>query len=172
MDLINLIHDSALTRVRQFAQNEGISLEVVEEPGRIHGHWMCLILLAGSDLRLTIKIHYFSDKTRAFLPNASTSISEKHIADFIRELNNLIAGAVKRDLQKNSIHVGTSLPLLVRGFHQVFNMHDHSESIEIHHWRLRKLDGEFLMSAEIEKLREFELVANDSIDSSGDVEFF
>ncbi len=91
---------------------------------RVFGHLFGAVIVQGIDFRLTIKLH--SDM-RPLLPlcarNMQTSadkISEKMVRDFLRELANLLGGAMRTDLAKCKVNAGLSLPFSSRGFDEVF----------------------------------------------------
>ena len=71
---------------------------------------------------MTFKIQFAIKDARNFAKsNLNTKeISNSHSKDFIRELCNVIAGYLKHTLSENNIQVGISLPLLARGFDDLF----------------------------------------------------
>jgi len=123
--LQEMVRASSLHQLRQQAKDESLGLvHETRTDGPVHGHWMSLILMAGQPFRLTYKVFYSSPLSRALparrLESRPDDISDSIMADFMREFCNLMAGGVKRTLAQMQIPVGLSLPLVTRGFDEVF----------------------------------------------------
>jgi len=85
---------------------------------------MSFILLSGKDIRILFKAHYMSSTAKFFagktFDSSKESVSKVRALDFFKEFCNLTAGNIKIALAANKIKVGISLPILARGFDEIF----------------------------------------------------
>jgi hypothetical protein len=77
---------------------------------------MAVILVAGKDLTIVLKAHFFPKKTEAHL---TAGRSRKQIDDFFREFCNLAAGAIKQGLLERDVICGISLPTILSGYDEL-----------------------------------------------------
>jgi hypothetical protein len=77
---------------------------------------MAIILVAGKDLTVVIKAHFFPKKTEANLTPGRTKMQ---IYDLFREFCNLVAGAVKQGLLDRGVICGISLPTILSGYDEL-----------------------------------------------------
>ena len=77
---------------------------------------MAIILVAGKDLTVVIKAHFFPKKTEAHLVPGR---NKQQIYDFFREFCNLVAGAVKQGLLERGVICGISLPTILSGYDEL-----------------------------------------------------
>ncbi|MFZ3230788.1 MAG: hypothetical protein WA160_11330 [Pseudobdellovibrio sp.] len=85
---------------------------------------MSLILVANADFRLLIKVHCNECDVKSLAKEALQFVEhdlQSGLGDFIKELTNLLGGALKRSLEASQIEIGLSLPLLIRGFDELFS---------------------------------------------------
>ncbi len=119
-------------------------------------HWMCAILLAGPALRLTFRAHFLTEKIRHIVGNAlqkeSRNLGDDLIRDFVREFCNLTTGRLKRSLEKNQMDLGISIPLVVRGFDEVFTPTPDGQKKVVESWILESPKGSLLCSLYFELL--------------------
>lgn len=99
----------------------------------VYNHWMAIILISGSELRITLKVHFsleaaFSMMARAGIETGRTSKAQKLAFDFVKEHCNVAAGSIKRSLNASQIPVGLSIPLVTRGFDEAI----FSDKIDAH----------------------------------------
>jgi CheY-specific phosphatase CheX len=124
--LVSLLEEQALACFRQETRLEDLEIrDATPSPGPVIGQWLGVILLAGPSLRITVK-SFFGISTIAGILAARMrcspySIAPSLVEDFVREFSNLYAGGVKRTLGNSGVSVGISLPLVTRGFDEVFN---------------------------------------------------
>lgn len=102
-----------------------MKVDVTEKSENIYFYnWMSLILVANTDFRLLIKIHCNETDVRKMANEALQVVdtsSKQAMIDFVKELTNLLGGAVKRSIEASSIQCGLSLPLLIKGFDELFS---------------------------------------------------
>ncbi len=108
-----------------FFNVEGVTIQDIPSQGnKVLGHILSSILVQGMGFRITLKYH--SDlapmvplcvKNMQVNPN---QVHERMIRDFLREVANLVAGAMRADLGRNNVDAGISLPMSTRGFDEVF----------------------------------------------------
>ena len=122
--LTTFVRETSRESLQRFANVETLKIEEIGIPNAVLGHWSALILISGTSIRVTFRV-YFSTATAKHLASGAYSTAEDDIAsdqayDFMKEFCNLCAGRVKLLLIGNDLQVGISLPLVTRGFDQVF----------------------------------------------------
>lgn len=139
-ELQNLVRQSAVSRLKLYSQREDIVVEEIENPPRVFAHWMSIILVAGRALRATFKAHYMTKEAKYYALKAYAKpieeLTEQQAADYMKEYCNLTAGNIKRLLEVNSVSAGISLPLVTRGFDEVFFPITPGQFIFRDHWRM------------------------------------
>lgn len=173
--LTAILRDSSLSRLKSLSRREKVRLVELPIEPIVYDHFMAMILISGKPVKITFKMHFNSDAGRFFasIPyNRSPNlISESAALGFFNELANFIAGQVKEVLSDNSAQVSVSLPVLARGFDEVF--YTRSPGTVIKFWRLICESHQVGISAHIELLEKFSLNKirlDDAIDS-GEVDF-
>lgn len=174
----NLIRNTSAHALKAMSQKKEIQVEDVLIKNKILGHWMTLISVSGEQLHITFKVQFSIDMARNFatqvLGNHKNDISNSHSKDFIREFCNLVAGNIKNKLSENNIVVGISLPLLSRGFDDLFFAATERAEASHDRWALTHYDCSVFCSTDIQIAADLHLPENiDQItSSSGEVEFF
>lgn len=136
----------------RFLQHSQQSVTVHDLPpdaGPVFGHWMSIILLAGQGIRFTFKVHY---QTKEVMTLAKSIISAtdhteelSKAADFMREYCNLLAGSLKASLLEKEVDLGISLPIVIRGFDDVFSEKKRSSAEYFHDsWALQAESGKVI----------------------------
>lgn len=127
--LFSFMHDQA----KSYLGNPNISIAPLENQKSIYlMNWMAMILVANADFRIAVKIHYhdtdlinLAQSVLALDEISATSSknvsSSSCIQDFAKEFANLLGGTIKRSLDHSRLNNGLSLPLLVRGFDDLFS---------------------------------------------------
>ena len=150
--LVPLIRNIARDRLGIHSKAEGrvILAELSQDRAaaqNVLAHWTALILVSGGDLKLTLKVHYYLDEAKVFgaqagsLPENSDSASSDRLThDFIKEYCNLTAGRLKRLFEDQKFVTGISLPLITRGFDEVFSPGPNGTTSFEDAWEFR-LDG-------------------------------
>lgn len=124
--LRNFVRDVSLDRFKQSSQKDTFAIEEFgdwQERHVLH-HWLALILISGKELRITFKVHFgLNDCSQIAAPLFGLKVDEiknSQTKDFIKEYCNLSAGLIKKILEDQQIDVGISLPLVTRGFDEIF----------------------------------------------------
>ena len=127
--LERMLHFASLVEAKDHFRDPDAQVSEVNSAagvGPIHGHWMALILLAGSGMRLTLKAFFEAATCRRVLSQVlrkpDSDIEYRLVADFMREFCNRTGGHIKRQLESTDNPIGLSLPLVTRGFDEVFNV--------------------------------------------------
>lgn len=112
------------------ALQDGLRLENIEpkavnvQTDPVYGHWMSVILVMTPAFHATLKFFSSSPPLRIALARTlRRGLDEVPLAlvhDFMRELSNTSAGHLKRSLEHNGHESGVSLPLVSRGFDNLF----------------------------------------------------
>lgn len=123
-EVMKLVKASALARLKSYAQCPDFEIREYKNEVGVHAHWMSLILISGRYLRLTFKAHYSSDVAKNLAARAmgrsGSDITDHQAADFMKEFCNLTAGGIKKYFEDLGQSVGISLPLVTRGFDELF----------------------------------------------------
>lgn len=124
----SLVRHAVEDRVRKHTgQNEFTVIDVDDRtPGQVLGNWMSLILITGSALKITVKLHFSHKDIKPLIYSiyqkaSASEISDQQSMDFVKELCNLTAGYIEQVFESNDISLGISLPLGTRGFYELFS---------------------------------------------------
>ena len=108
-------------------------------------HWMTMILISNAELKLIFKVHFSPGAIGPWAEQkfqvARTSISPRQITDFGKEICNVCAGAIKQEFGLHGVDTGTSLPVLCRGFDELFFDPPDGKRIFVDQWRLAASSG-------------------------------
>lgn len=127
--LFGFIHDQA----KAYLGNNQITISGLSNDSDIYlTNWMSMILIANSDFRIVVKIHYNDSDMQALAKSVlksdeikitkKTNVTTSYLEDFAKEFANLLGGSIKRSLDMCQFNNGLSLPLLVRGFDDLFSI--------------------------------------------------
>lgn len=173
--LLSVIRDSSVSRMKNLSKRDDIYLSEVPHKPIVYAHWMSFILLSGSSLRVLFKAHYQSEAAKGFAAKSYDSskkdVTKPQALDFFREFCNLTAGNIKLVLFDSDVKVGISLPILARGFDDIFYPRDTASTFDS--WALNCQDEKVYCSTDIEVLENFalrdDLPQNEA--NEGNVEF-
>ncbi len=174
----NLIRNTSLRGLAAMSQKKDIEIAEVTSPQKIMGHWMALISVSGEQLHLTFKVQFSIAMARGFAlqkgQTQSQSISNSHSKDFVREFCNLVAGNIKTQLADNKVNVGISLPILSRGFDDLFFDSGDKTLLSTDRWKLAEEGNIIYCASIVEIISEMNLSdkLNEAQSTSGDIEFF
>jgi CheY-specific phosphatase CheX len=124
--LKELVRQVSITRFKQSSQNDNYNLLEVPKSSEktVFDHWMSLILISGKSLRITFKTHFNIKTCRKIASpiygKKPDDIAVRQAQDFVKEFGNLSAGFLKKIFEEQDVDVGISLPLVIRGFDEVF----------------------------------------------------
>lgn len=155
-----LIRHAAEDRVRKHSDQANFNLIDIDcyKAGQVLGNWMSLILITGTPIKVTLKLH-FSHKhiKKLIVPlyrvDSPAGISDQQSMDFIKELCNLTAGYIEQAFEQKDISLGISLPLGTRGFYEIFADYSSSTSPILKYndlWSLKFEDIEIFGTVMIE----------------------
>jgi hypothetical protein len=157
-------------------------LVFLDNPNRyVFGHHMALIFLAGPCFRLILKAHYsvkgVEQLVARTLKRQPDKIEEKTIHDFMREFLNLVAGGCKTMLGEIGIPMGLSLPLVSRGFDEIYYRRKVRDSAVLTDWEVHSelFKVTFTLVCEVIEWKELEklnVLIGKSESPQYDVEFF
>jgi CheY-specific phosphatase CheX len=121
----DLVRNVSIDRFQRAAQNDNFGLlETTGKEKDVYDHWMALILLSGKALRIILKVHFNIKSTKKMASPiygiSPDKLEVRQAKDFIKEFCNLSAGYLKKIFEDQSVDVGISLPLVIRGFDEVF----------------------------------------------------
>ncbi len=139
------------TIVRASALKSHKVQEVANSDDFLYGHWMSLILVSGSAIRVILKVHFDTSTSRSMLANKLKKriedIDDRMAMDHMREMCNLMAGSLKAAFNNAGIITGISIPLVTSGFDEaVFS--DKIDPRKIHDvWKITWPTGEIALSS-------------------------
>ena len=134
-----LCHESCVC-LNQDLQTKQISTEQPKKHGPIYGSKLGVILVVGPDVRITLKAFYDNQDVSTILSQKiarpATDLNQSKIDDYVREFLNRLAGATKRILADSAILAGISLPIVTRGFDEVFHTQNKAGLEKTNIWSL------------------------------------
>lgn len=138
-----IVKSASQTRFAKHCQREDVQLhDAPADLLPVKAHWMGLILIASSDLRILFKVHYNSDdiskiaKSVIQIPQDSINGRLIAIGDFMKEYCNLMGGFLKISLEASNMSAGVSLPLVTRGFDDLFAAAEANKNLRRDLWKL------------------------------------
>ncbi|MBF0361526.1 MAG: chemotaxis protein CheX [Oligoflexia bacterium] len=124
--LIQIARDVSLDR---FSSHMGAQSAIIQDTedgciNKIRSFHTSTIIISGKDIRMTFKIHFDSDTAIYFASRCfkkdPTDYPQTKAIDFFKEYVNLVAGRIKKIFHGQNIPVGISLPIVTRGFDEIF----------------------------------------------------
>ncbi len=174
--LKSAVRSLSASRLAAHANDANVRLLEDDSSDLVKAHWMSLILGAGRDMRITFKCHFMSEDGPGFGRGLAevSSLTEERILDFFKEFCNLTMGGLKILLENNQIQIGTSLPLVTRGFDEVFFPRSSSGSCFEDKWILDNGIARVYCAVHFEIFNpiKFFFNASELEESWGKVEFF
>ena len=165
--LLRLIRNISRDRIPRNGLPDEVLVHEISGSPLVYSHWMSVILLTCSDLKITFKTHFKTRNAQLLaaplfnLP--SDRISTAQALDCMREYGNLTAGGVKHALLRNRELV-LSLPILTRGFDEIFYADARPANTVYDRWRLAFRETEFICTVEIEASEEVDVAGWDAED--------
>jgi CheY-specific phosphatase CheX len=152
--LIKLIRNISLARLVHQGQIENLEIGEIERKLQVYSHWMSIILISGPGAKITFKTHF---KTQAAKVLASRvykvppeSMGLPQAIDFMREFCNLTAGGIKASLLQHNLKLALSLPIITRGFDEIFFGNIVAENSLSDCWTLKNADFDVVCTSTIE----------------------
>ena len=178
--LKSLIRDTSKKLMCVQSKRPDFVLEELQTTPLVYGHWMAMILVSGKDIKITFKVHFKTRSARhmaaQIYAKAADDLTVDQALDFVREYGNLIAGSVKKSLLELNVSTGVSLPVVTRGFDEVFFHTPLPFNTTTDIWILRSDVFDFKCSVIIEAFGRIDMstlsdVLKDDAAHQGDVEF-
>jgi hypothetical protein len=113
VQLSKSIRSDSLKRIGQHTGLMGFSATEIVAESTVYAHWTSLVLVGCASLRLLFKAHFNS-------VDLARELDDMEPFDLMREYCNLMGGVIKPLIEGSGIPVGVSLPLITRGFDEVF----------------------------------------------------
>ncbi|MBF0316084.1 MAG: chemotaxis protein CheX [Oligoflexia bacterium] len=122
--LITMIKDNSIDRFKSHMKYNDVSIEIPNDKNlnKVRSFRTVIILVSGDDLKLIFKVHFTSEIANYFYQNAmqKTPAAVEKSIDFMKEYTNVVAGRIKKFFTDQNVNVGISLPILTRGFDEIF----------------------------------------------------
>lgn len=123
--LVEWTKDMTKKRVESMSDSiASINCKDLESDSCVYFPWMSMVLLASRSIRITLRVHFAQEGLKNWTAKAfrksTEDLSESEIKDFAKEMANLFGGRVKAKLETEKIEIGMSLPMLTRGFEDLF----------------------------------------------------
>lgn len=115
----------SLNCLNQDLASQEVKIGEPNRSGPIYGHRLGVILLAGPEIRLTLKAFFNIQDIQYILSRKMgrpVALGSGNLFDdYVREYLNRLAGVGKRSLGESGLNVGISLPIVTRGFDEAFS---------------------------------------------------
>lgn len=136
------------TSLRHLGRIDKVEIADLAEHPVVFAHWMSLILAGGKDIRVTFKTFFMTNDAVKIISstNGFAKVPVSQSLDFIKEFCNLVLGGLKSFFAENEIKVGASLPIVTRGFDEVFFPPPVGEINIVDHWKLKTTNATIICS--------------------------
>lgn len=122
--LQTMIRESALSRIGVHSRMDNFAIRELGDDCPVYGHWMTMILFASPMIRVIFKVHFMASSARLMASRLfrlpPSEINLRRGIDFMKEFCNLTLGNLGQQLNSKGIRGGISLPLVTRGFDEIF----------------------------------------------------
>ncbi len=148
-----LIRNISWSRIAQRGKPEDFEIKELLTKPAVYSHWMAIILVSGTKATITFKVH-FKTKNAKRLAAPSYGLAPEALAraqaiDYMREFCNLTGGGIKLSLQ-SLVDLHLSLPIVTRGFDEIFFAEQTRPNSISDHWRLASGESEVICSTTID----------------------
>ncbi|MBC7456713.1 MAG: hypothetical protein H7235_00425 [Bdellovibrionaceae bacterium] len=173
--LNSIIRKKSHTSLASVTRSNDIQIEDSDLNQAVCSHWMALITVIGNDIKITFKIQFTTETAKYFatIARENKELSNANSRDFIREYCNVVAGALKHTLTKNDYLTSISLPILCRGFDDLFFTASDRSGTPTDRWQLKNINYVLHLSSFVETSSQIKIISDDQEDTgqSGDIEF-
>lgn len=175
--------DISKDRFQAYCQHGGdVTTEMVNNDYGLLAPWTSLILVSGNDYRITFKVHFPVINCKGLVAQSGAESDDlqnelkikMQVFDYLKEFCNYYAGSLKRAFSDANVNMGISLPILTRGFDEVFFPRaNFNSSFEVY-WKMKNSIAEFkcslfLEATNVEKLKSLSIKLDSS--DEGEIEF-
>lgn len=178
----NRTQNYCLSRFKEMTSCHDALIEVAEShivDSAVKSYWMAYILISGHQIKLDFKVHYSSKEMFALMSQvfeeSSSKVSTALVDDCMKEYCNLTAGAIKLMLKEAEIDCGFSIPLVTRGFDEIWFKKLNEDDILQFCWKISWSGGHVYISVACHladwSMLSYILPNEPSYDDSGDMEF-
>jgi len=125
-EVVKLFEYIVLDKIKGFLKltEENVTFERATPADRFsYGERLIIFLVAGRDIRLTIKVHYNASETRQLITYKRMENKEEGEAleSIFSEFGNLISGGIKHELIEMGYVVGISLPIAASAYDEIIS---------------------------------------------------
>ena len=159
--LLKLIRNVSLVRIKQHSRVQQVDVKEIVEINPVLAHWMVIILIAGPSAKITFKSHFKTVSARglasAAYQRAPEEIAAEQAIDFMREFCNLAAGGIKASLSSYQFKLAISLPVVTRGFDEIFFTDLLMKDTISDQWILSSQAGDVICSVTVDMLDKLDI---------------
>lgn len=151
---LNFCKEASISILQPYLIQEKFEERSLTGCSTVLGHWMSAIILTSPVMRVTFRSHFMTEEGKILLASSfgkkAEDISTMEVLDFFKEYGNMVAGKIKWLLEFNGTESGISLPVMLRGFDEVFFKKEDRKSLFSDHWRLQSKSLGIACSAIVE----------------------
>ena len=174
LEFLKFFRNSTILGIQQHTKVKDFRIEEIQAIDFYLRHWMIWSQLVSGDFRLVFKVFFDQGDVENFILNRlNFAKGDFGTLEYLREFSNLTLGLVKSCMEQNKVTLGMSVPILMRGFDELFFEDDLKGKI-CSRWYLVNADLKFACSVEYDKaLEEKKLDYNlASKHGSGEIDLF
>lgn len=169
--ILKLIRNVSSVRLKQHSRVSQFDVKEIVEINPVLAHWMVIILIAGPSAKITFKSHFKTNSAKglasAAFQRSPEEVTQEQAVDFMREFCNLTAGGIKASLSSYQFKLAISLPVVTRGFDEIFFTDLLQKDTLSDQWILNSPTGEVICSVTVDMLEELNIanINTESIES-------
>lgn len=154
LDFLRFCKEASISTLKDYTHIESLHETVLSSDSIILGHWMPVIIISSAVMQITFKTHLMTTDGNTFsassFKKSPDDMSSQQILDFFKEYCNMVGGKIKWLLEFNQIASGISLPILLRGFDEVFFSHQETPYLFSDKWKITSDTASLICSILIE----------------------
>ncbi|MBF0312782.1 MAG: hypothetical protein HQK52_05160 [Oligoflexia bacterium] len=139
-DVFLMVKDTSVSRFKTHMKIDEIQVSIPAncDANVIRSFHTVIILISGDDIKMTFKSHFDSELAGYLCAKAlkKESVSWDKAIDFMKEYSNVVAGKIKKFFMDQEVIVGLSLPIVTRGFDEIFFEPPETGNVLIDNWIL------------------------------------
>jgi|GEM_PF-3193633 len=140
LDFIRFCKEASVSTLKDYTHIESVHEMLPSSDSIILGHWMPVIIISSAVMQITFKTHLMTMDGKIFSASSfkknPEEMSSQQVLDFFKEYCNMVGGKIKWLLEFNQIASGISLPILLRGFDEVFFSHQETPYLFSDKWKI------------------------------------
>lgn len=138
---LNFCKEASIAILQTYLIQEKFEVHPLSPPPLLLGHWMSAIILTSPVMRVTFRTHFMTEDGKVLVATSFSKNPEEvlsmEVLDFFKEYCNMVAGKIKWLLEFNGTESGISLPVMLRGFDEVFFKKEDRKSLFSEKWKLQ-----------------------------------